>query len=326
MNAVLTPTSSLPDFLIVGAAKSGTTSLHMYLGQHPEVFLPHCKEPNYFALAGESLPKKGPASPKVMQAIIYSHCITDSDQYRQLFAAADPSQKCGEASVRYLYFEKAAERIRNAIPSAKCIAILREPVARLYSHYCMNVQYLLEPLGVLAAVEQEEARREAGWGWDYHYVNVGLYADQIERYFDLFGRDQVKVLFYDDFRKDARAVFREVCRHLEIDDQFEPDMSQRGKVTSRPRSKMLGRWLYWPGQGRQTLRRILPQVITPEFHRKTASLESTGGAQVGPVTETRIGKTISDRRAETGNDTRATGAVVLLKRWQIRSSRSCSLD
>lgn len=255
---------ALPDFMIIGAAKSGTTSMHMYLGQHPEVFFPEFKEPNYFALTGETLPKKGPAPPKVIQALIYSRSITDFDRYESIFDGAGEGRKLGEASVRYLYFPKAAGRIREKVPDVRCVAILRDPVARLYSHYCMNVQYLIEPLSLRDALDQEEARIADGWGWDWHYAAVGSYADQVERYFETLGRDQVKVMLYDDFVADPQAAFAEVCRFVGIDDGFRPDMSKRGKVASRPRSKVLGRWLHWPGQGRQAMRRLAPWYFTDE--------------------------------------------------------------
>ncbi len=238
--------------------------MHMYLGQHPEVFFPEYKEPNYFALAGESLPKKGPAPPKVIQSLIYSRSITDFARYESIFEGAGPGKKLGEASVRYLYFPAAPGRIHEKVPGVRCIAILRDPVARLYSHYCMNVQYLIEPLSLRDALDQEEARIADGWGWDWHYASVGRYADQVERFVETLGRDQVKVMLYDDFVADPQAAFAEACRFIGIDDGFQPDMSKRGKVASRPRSKALGRWLHWPGQGRKAMRRLAPWFFTDE--------------------------------------------------------------
>jgi hypothetical protein len=188
----------------------------------------------------------------------YSHCITDYSKYLSLFASAKMQKAIGEASVRYLYFPKAPGRIKEQIPDVRLVAILREPVSRLYSHYCMNVQYQLEPLSLPDAIAAEKSRRDMKWGWDWHYVNVGLYGEQLKRYFDLFDREQIKIFLYEDFTKNPVAVFQEICRHIGVDDQFVPDMSYRGKSAYRPKNLMLDRWLHWPREIRPGLERFVP--------------------------------------------------------------------
>lgn len=258
----------LPNFLIIGAAKSGTTSLASYLAQHPEVFFSPWKEPNYFALAGRKIPSAGPVPPEVMFNLLYFHSVTTLPEYEALFAGAGSHPAVGEASVRYLYYPEAPRRIRELLPQVRLVALLREPVSRLFSHYCMNLQHQLEPLPLREALAQEEARRAAGWGWDWHYVNVSRYAAQVRRYFELFDRDQLKIFLYDDFVARPREVYAEVCRHLGIDDRFEPDMSERGKVAHRPRSLRLDRWLHWPSRTRRYVERFLPRrVWRPAFSR-----------------------------------------------------------
>jgi hypothetical protein len=251
----------LPNFFILGAAKCGTTSLASYLEQHPQVFFCPIKEPNYFALVGRKIPQPGPVPPAVLQQFVYSDTITDFEEYQALFAGVNGEPAVGEASVRYLYYPEAAARIRRLVPPARLIAILREPVARLYSHYCMNVQYQLEPLDLIQAVAAEEERRAAGWGWDWHYVNLGLYAQQVRRYFDLFGREQVKVFLYDEFVADPSKVYAEICRHIGVDAAFVPDMSQRGKVPYWPRNRALDRWLHWPHHLRTGVTRFIPRWL-----------------------------------------------------------------
>lgn len=250
----------LPNFLIIGAAKSGTTSLHNYLNQHPEIFFPKSKEPNYFALAGKTLPRPGPAPTEVLSEILHPNSVTDFDAYSSLFKTVQVQKAIGEASVRYLYFPEAPGRIKEHLPGVRLIAILREPVSRLYSHYCMNAQFQLEPLDLREAIEREESRRKANWGWDWRYVNVSLYSEQVKRYFDLFDRDQVKVILYDDFRDRPLEVYREVCRHIGVDDRFVPDMSKRSKVTYRPRNSKLERWLHWPNATRKSLEEAAPRL------------------------------------------------------------------
>lgn len=255
-------TECLPTFLLIGAAKSATTSLADYLAQHPECFVPpKNKEPNYFALAGEKLPHRGPASDEVLNALWYSHCITDFESYRRLFDGEDQTKARGEASVRYLYYPETAHRIHAILPDARLVVVLREPVSRLYSHYSMNVQYQLEPLSLEDALAAEDDRVAAGWGWDWHYRRIGRYAEQLKRYLDIFDREQIRVFLFDDFSREPLRVFQEICRHIGVDDHFVPDMSYRGKSAYRPRHLALDRWLHWPRAIRPGWERLVPRRL-----------------------------------------------------------------
>jgi hypothetical protein len=231
------------------------------LDQHPDVFVCPGKEPSYFALAGQKLPPPGPASPEIISELWYSHCVTDYASYLSLFETVHTEKAIGDASVRYLYYPEAARRIKEAIPQVRLVAILREPVARLYSHYCMNVQFQFEPLSLREAIAAEECRRAANWGWDWHYVNMGLYSKQLKRYFDLFNREQIKVLLYDDFVKKPLAVVHEICRHIGVDDHFVPDMSSRSKVAYWPKNLALDQWLHWPRPSRIGIGRFVPRRL-----------------------------------------------------------------
>lgn len=245
----------LPSFLVVGAAKSGTTSLANYLRQHPEIFIPSSKEPSYFALKGEELPPSGPAPASVLRGAIYNFCHTDWESYTALFRDVGSARAVGEASVRYLYFPKAPARIREVLPDVRIVILLRHPVSRLYSHYNMNRQVLLEPLELAEALAAEGDRIAAGWGWDWHYRAVSRYSVQLERYFELFPRAQIAVFAHEEFSRDPLGVYRAVCRHIGVDDRFVPDMSARGMVSSRPRNAALARFLWWPNKTRFRLLR-----------------------------------------------------------------------
>lgn len=238
----------LPNLIIAGAAKCGTTSFWAYLRQHPEVFLSKNKEPNYFALGDVSLPKPGPLSSDEMQDMLYAHTIKDFERYQSLFSNANEKPVVGEASVRYLYYyEKAASRIKEALPDVKILIFLRDPVKRLYSHYCMNRQYGIEPLSLMEAVAMEDVRVRLGWGYDWHYRRVGMYSGQVRHYLDLFGRERVKVVVFEEFAVDPGGTYRDVCRFLAIDDSFEPDFSQREKSAYLPKILPLDRLLNPPG-------------------------------------------------------------------------------
>ncbi len=257
---------TLPNFLVIGAAKSGTTSLLSYLGQHPDVFVSRSKEPNYFALAGLDTPPVGPAPPDILQNMLYNWSRTEFADYLALFDQAGQARAVGEGSVRYLYFDDAAVRIQQTIPDVRLVAILRDPVARLYSHYNMNRQIQLEPLDLSAALEAEDERVANGWGWDWHYRRVGFYGAQIQRYLDLFPREQLAVFLYDDFVTNPQKVFSEICRHVGVDPAFQPDMSRRGMVTTLPRNLWLDRQLNWPS-------RLQSNLLKPPLRRITRPVQ-----------------------------------------------------
>jgi hypothetical protein len=160
--------SLLPDLLVIGAFKAGTTSLHHYLGQHARIFMTRVKEPNFFAYDENSV-----ANPTDFP-------ITNIDDYERLFDEAKPGQLLGEASPGYLHSPIAPLRIHSCIPNGKLIASLRNPVDRAYSHYLMYYRIGRTQLSAQAAFN-------AGGFW----VDASLYADALATYRRLFG-DQLK--------------------------------------------------------------------------------------------------------------------------------------
>ncbi len=226
--------TNLPDFLLVGAAKCGTSSLHAYLAQHPALYLPtRVKEPNFFAYMNKPLSIRGPKDESILRALLLKKTVTSISDYRKLFKAAEPWQLLGEASPRYLYYPDAASAIKKVLGDPKIIMILRNPIDRAYSHFLMNRQIDLEPeCDFVKAVALEDQRVAKSWGWDWHYMRVGCYAKQVKRYQSLFGADCVKVFLYDDLKYDTQAMLKNISVFLGVDEGFQPDTSERLKVAS----------------------------------------------------------------------------------------------
>jgi hypothetical protein len=195
----------LPNFLIIGAPKAGTTALYEYLQQHPAVFMSHPKEPHFFTYQPDHWP---------------AWAIRHRADYEHLFASAGDAQAIGEASTWYLYSRHAAQAIRQAIPQVKLIALLRQPVDRAYASYGFRQQCGWEDLATFEQAIQHEPQRIAqGMPWDYHYLQAGFYSQQLQRYFDHFDRGQIRVVLQEDLKTDASGVVRSLFRFLEIDDQ-----------------------------------------------------------------------------------------------------------
>ena len=226
----------LPNFLVVGAQKCGTTALYYHLKQHPQVYMSPEKEPHFFALEGETIVFRGPRDKEILDHI----AVTDIEAYRELFAGVSNETAVGEASAVYLYSPKAPGRIRYHVPDAKLIIIIRQPAERAYSSFLHMVRDGREPFKDFErALEEEEARVRDNWSPIWHYKRAGFYHDQLERYFDTFGRDQVKVYLYEDFVSNPGGVLQDVFRFLSVDDTFVPDLSTRYNVAGVHRNKSL---------------------------------------------------------------------------------------
>jgi hypothetical protein len=196
-----------PNFFIVGAANSGTTSLYTYLNQHPEVFLPTLKEPHYFSQI----------RPAYEQRYMRTY-VTDERTYLRLFRKAGGYKAIGEASTSYLSDPEAHQRIQNVAAKAKIIIILRDPVERAHSHYLMDVREGRQNVNFFEALRDDWSRKEKGWGVSQLYVELGMYAEQVKRYLRAFGPQQVLILMSEDLKgASAQRTLMTVLRFIEVD-------------------------------------------------------------------------------------------------------------
>ncbi|NMO21950.1 sulfotransferase [Pyxidicoccus fallax] len=206
-----------PNLFIVGAPRCGTTSMHGYLQQHPEVFMSPVKEPHYWC-----------------SDLFPADTLATHEEYLALFSGADARHlRVGEASPTYLFSKVAPGRIRDFAPDARILIMLREPVDMLYSLHQRRVLVGNEDLLDFEAALVAEAPRGQGElparGGLYRYREVGAYAEQVRRYFDTFGRERVHVILYDDFRKDVATTFRDTLRFLGLREDAPVDLSARNE-------------------------------------------------------------------------------------------------
>ncbi|HEX8234860.1 MAG TPA: sulfotransferase [Abditibacteriaceae bacterium] len=220
---------TLPNFIILGAAKAGTTALYHYLNQHPQVFMSPLKETNFFALMGEPLNFSGPGD----NDFINRFSLTTLEQYQGQFVHSGDAIAVGEASPLYLYSPKAPPRIKQYVPDAKLIIMLRHPIERAYSAFLHLVRDGRETTTDFGeALQLEDERIAAGWEHIWHYKSMSLYYDQVKRYYDLFDRSQIRFYLYYDFRHETAQMLGDVFRFLGVDDTFAPDVSMRHNATT----------------------------------------------------------------------------------------------
>jgi hypothetical protein len=240
----------LPNFLILGAQKSGTTSLFNYLGQHPEVYTSPVKEPHFLDYGGESEtgPSRSPNPP-----------IKSFGEYEKLFDGVRNEKAVGEATPTYLYLPGSPVLIKRLLPDAKLIAVLRDPTERAYSAYQHAVRNGREPLRSFAAALAEEDRRVLeGWPPRYHYRSRGFYHAQLSRYLDLFDRERVRVYLFEDLRNDPLGMIGDIFDFLGVSADFTPDVSTRYSRTGIPRSRAVGALAKRLRRPTPALKRVVP--------------------------------------------------------------------
>lgn len=267
----------LPNFFIVGAAKAGTTSLVAYMQQHPEIYFSPVKEPKYFSLDDNRFPHRGPGAD-----LADARVIRDSKAYLGLFAGADTYRARGEASVDYLYFPGVPEKIFRAVPEARIIIVLRDPVERAYSAYMHYVRDGWETLSFEDALVQEEVRRRDNWEFFWHYRAVGLYADQVERYLRVFPRDQVHVVLFEDLVGDTPGAVKGLFSFLGVDDSVVPDVTEQLNRSGQPKSRLLHNLVY----ARNPVRSLVGRVVPASVKRSIGRMVSNINLKKRPLSET----------------------------------------
>jgi Sulfotransferase family len=231
-----------PNLFIVGAVKAGTTSLHRYLAQHPDVFMSPVKEPHFFSDVDPH--RQG----------------FDASSYEQLFARSRNEKVRGESSPLYLWDPSTAHRIRSACPDAKIIIMLRHPVIRAYSHYLMDVQQGRQKLAFAQAIQRELDRPH------HLYVELGRYCVQVARYLAAF-EDRVLVILSEEFFQDVRVYLKAVFGFLGVDDAYARSIDIGVHNEYRPPLNALGRAAQRFGIARSVARSIVPSPVRARLRR-----------------------------------------------------------
>jgi hypothetical protein len=200
------------------------------------------KETNFFAFEGENLSFRGPGDKEINQ-----FSITNLESYRAEFQNVSHEKAIGEACPLYLYHAKAPKRIHSYIPNVRLIAILRHPVDRAYANFLHIIRDDREPCrDFTLALQQEKKRIEDNWEWFWHYIQLGYYAAQLQRYYEIFDRDRIRVYLYEDLCQNPLALMQDIFRFLDIDDRFIPNMTIRPNKSGMPKNLLFHQLLTKP--------------------------------------------------------------------------------
>ena len=236
----------LPDFLVIGAQKSGTTSLFVLLSKHPQIFVPARKEVQFFS------------SP-----MLYPKGL---EWYAEEFFSGCPEGRlAGEVSPQYMYSTEIARRVHGGLPEAKIIAILREPIERAWSHYrmtCRREQERRRPeeafIAALATDENDTEAPETA-----RYLQFSDYERVLTEYLRLYGRDNILILFQEDLDKRPEAVMRQVCVFLGVNEVIPDNVNVRVHQSGEVRFKALSRLIDNDNILRRVLRAFVPRRWRP---------------------------------------------------------------
>lgn len=248
-----------PNLFIVGHQKSGTSALYKFLKQHPDIFMSYIKEPFYFA---EDLLEE---KKQVMKLPYY----TTKKGYMDLFRKWKNEKIAGEASTVYLYSKVAAKKIHDFNPDAKIIMMLREPVSYLYSLHMQGMISNGEDQDFETALKLEDDRRKGknlpnkyAYRSYFYYSDWCKYSEHVQRYLKLFPKKNIKIIIFEDFKKDNIKIAKEVFRFLGVDDSFTPKVG----VVNPSKKVRFPRLKFFLENSFNTVKRFLPQ----KFHRLLA--------------------------------------------------------
>ena len=248
-------TGVLPNFLLIGAEKAGTTSVHNHLRAHPEVFMSRVKEPLFFAFEGQTLAFRGPTGG------INRRAVTTLDRYQALFEGAERYRAIGESSATYLYHDRSPERAAHYVPNAKLIVILRNPADRAYSNFMQAVRIGAEPLDFGAALEAEPERIAAQWSPFFYYKSKGWYDEQLSRWMTHFPPEQFLFLLYDDLRANPLDVMRRIYEFIGVNPDFRPDVEVHYNLSGKPLSPGLHQFIKGNSPIHSLSRMIMPAKL-----------------------------------------------------------------
>lgn len=216
-------TVTLPNFLVIGAGRAGTTSLGRYLGQHPDVYIPDVKAPSHFFCQD-----LGRIDDPSLRLVTRNYFVPDPADYEALFDGVRGETAIGEVSPVYLATVEAAARIASRLPDMKLIAMLRNPVDRVYARFVARRRDGLEKRSEFADLVREEREqpliREVAFGT---YLAGGFCSHFLRTYFDRFPRERIRIHLFEDFQRDSAAVMADLFDFLEVDASFVVDTSAR---------------------------------------------------------------------------------------------------
>lgn len=278
-----------PTFILIGAAKAGTTTLYHVLREHPQVWMSPVKEPHYF-----SVPEREPPSGGYWPGATVSRW----SDYVALFDGAGAGQARGEASVDYLHGAGVPTAVRARVPDVRLLAVIRNPVDAARSRYWMAVRHEQTRATLEELIEREPVDPPSDLpftAWTDIVVRSGFHAAHLRRWIDAFGRDALLILTKDDLDADPGAVLTAMCEHIGVDPTAPLDRERRLNEGYAPRSTTVNQLVRRPSPALLgLLRRTLPQPVRSRIRATLVRANDRPIPPLAPDTRQRLLDTYRD--------------------------------
>ena len=247
-----------PAFVVIGAERSGTTSLYHYLRQHPQIFMPAVKQLNH--LIHHPTRRSSFQGPDVT----FKNACRSHDEYCLAFADASAGMVIGEIAHTYLYAPESPQMIKEALGTPRIVAVIRDPVDRAYAQFDFHRKVGLEPLSTFEqAVDAEDDRVKAGWDPVYHYVRRGLYGEQLARYYERFLPSDIRIYKFESFFHDPASSMSDLYGFVGADPTFLANVEVKFTPGGDPRAP---EFIAAPSGGVPD-----PKPVAPTTRRRLAS-------------------------------------------------------
>jgi hypothetical protein len=280
----------LPDFLVIGAPKAGTTAFYRALMRHPRVFFTDPKEPTFFSYAGTPPRFAGPGGDGYAQMFIH-----DERRYLDLFRGCPPEAIAGEASVIYLSCPRAPVTAVRYVPNARLIAILRHPVTRAYSQYLHVRHEGNEPCRDFEqAWHADDQRHAEGWVPGACYRRLGYYAAGLSRWLQHYPRERLLVVFYEDWCEQPARVLEQAWQFLGLEPQADPIVTRENVSSLQPRWPWLHHRMIADSPVRRLAQRFLPRGVRDAMTAPLRGLNLRPGPGLDPLIRARLAATYQD--------------------------------
>ena len=255
----------LPNFVVIGASKSGSTSLYRYLRQHPEIFMSPIKEPGYFLMGPDVLDGLVEEDRKLLERRRKHRRYGLLENYLELFNGVRSEIAIGEATNQYLQDPWAPSAIKTCIPEARLIAILRNPIDRMRSHFMWRARngntkantfcdFVKSEVAYDRYLSEQGAIRSSP-------LRAGMYYANLSRYINLFSLNNIKIVYYDDFVSDTIMVMQDIYDFLNVDKNFVPDVSTRHQESGVPRYRWVSRLFGRRSMSKSWIKKMMPTVL-----------------------------------------------------------------
>ncbi len=259
-------TSTRPTFLVVGAARCGTTGLVEGLRSHPQVFVTDPKEPHYFALHGRGAHFTAPGDEHTINKV----AVTEREAYLALYPQQHDFVALGDASVSTMYYhEHALPEVLAMNPDMRLVVMLREPVERAFSsHQYMRARGLEPVEDFLSAVALEDERKAAGWHHIWHYTSMSRYADSLAALRAAVPAEQLGIWFFDDLNSDYEKTVGQILRFIGAPPvEGEASGVPRVNVSGQPKYAPVHRAIGW-ATGNERIRSFVKEHTSYRFRER----------------------------------------------------------